>query len=104
MMKILDIVTISKYKNILVKGYVPSWSEEIFLITKVKNTVPWTYDISDLIREEIVGAFYERKFKKVNQEEVRVEKVIKREGDKLCIKWKGYDDSFKSWIDKKEVA
>ena len=51
---------ISKYKNIFTKGYTLNWSEEVFLIKKVKNTVLWTYVISDLSREEIVGAFYEK--------------------------------------------
>ena len=53
-----DIARISKYKNIFVKDYVPNWSEEVFVITKVKNTVPWTYIISDLKGKEIVGTFY----------------------------------------------
>ena len=52
-----DIARISKYKNIFVKDYVPNWSEEVFVITKVKNTVPWTYIISDLKGKEIVGTF-----------------------------------------------
>ena len=56
--KIGDIVRISKYKNIFAKGYTPNWSEEVFVIKKVKNTVPWTYIISDLKGEEIVGTFY----------------------------------------------
>ena len=43
-----DIVRISKFKNIFEKGYVSNWSEEVFAIKKVKNTVPWTYVISDL--------------------------------------------------------
>ena len=50
---------ISKYKNIFAKGYVPNWLEEIFVNKKVKNTVPWTYDINDLNNEEIIGSFYE---------------------------------------------
>ena len=58
--KIGDIVRISKHKNIFVKGYVPNWSEELFVIKEVKNTVPWTYVISDLNREKIVGTFYEK--------------------------------------------
>ena len=48
-------VKISKYKNIFAKGYVPNWYDEVFLIKKVKNTVPWTYNINDFNREEIVG-------------------------------------------------
>ena len=102
--KIGDIVRISKYKNIFAKGYVPNWSEEVFVIKKVKNTVPWTYVISDLKGEEIVGSFNEKKLQKTNQKEFRFEKVIKRKGDKLYAKWKGYDISFNSWIDKKDIV
>ena len=58
--KIGDIVRISKYKNIFSKGYVPNWSEEVFVIEKVENTVLWTYVISDLNGKEIVGTFYEK--------------------------------------------
>ena len=79
--KIGDIVRISKYKNTFAKGYVANWSEEIFVIKKVKSTVPWTSVISDLTGEEIVGIFYEKELQKTNQKEFRVEKVIKRKGD-----------------------
>ena len=58
--KVGDHVRISKYKNIFAKGYTPNWSEEIFVIKKVKNTVPWTYVINDLNGEEIIGTFYEK--------------------------------------------
>ena len=60
--------------------------------------------ISDLMGEEIVGTFYEKELQKTNQKEFRVEKVIKRKGDKLYIKWKGYNSSFNCWIDKKDVV
>ena len=99
-----DHVRISKYKNIFAKGYVPNWSEEVFLISKIKKTVPWTYVISDLNGEEIVGTFYENELQKINQEEFRIEKVIKRKGNKLYVKWKGYDNSFNSCIDKKGIV
>ena len=56
--KIGDIVRISKHKNIFANGYDPNWSEEVFVIKKFKNTVPWTYVISDLKGREIVGTFY----------------------------------------------
>ena len=55
--KIGDHVRISKYKNILAEGYTPIWSEEVFITSKIKNTVPWTYVISDLNGEKIVGTF-----------------------------------------------
>ena len=50
-----------------------------------------------------MGTFYEKKLQKMNQEELRIEKVIKRKGDKMYVKWKGYDNSFNSWIDKKDL-
>ena len=65
--KVGDTVRIWKYKNIFAKGYVPNWFEEVFIIKKVKNTVPWTYVISDLKGEEIVGRFYEKELQKENQ-------------------------------------
>ena len=98
-----DRVRISKYKNIFAKGYTPNWSEEVFVIKKVKNTVSLTYVINDLNGEEITGKFYEKELQKTNQEEFRITKVIKRKGDKIYVKWKGYDNSFNSWIDKKDL-
>ena len=84
--KIGDHVRISKYKNIFAKGYTPNWSEEVFVIKKVKNTVPWTYVINDLNGGEIIGTFYEKELQKTNQQKFRIEKVIKRKGDKLYVK------------------
>ena len=99
--KVGDHVRISKYKDIFAKGFVPNWSEEVFIVNKIKNTVPWTYTISDLNGEKVIGTFYEKELQKTNQKEFRIEKVLKRKGDKLYIKWKGYDKRFNSWIDKK---
>ena len=77
--KVGDHVKISKYKNIFAKGYTPSWSEDVFVWTNVTNvTVPWTYVINDLNGEEIIGTFYEKELQKTNQQEFRIEKVIKR--------------------------
>ena len=102
--KVGDHVRISKYKNIFAKGYAPIWSEEVFVASKIKNTVPWTYVASDLNGEEITGSFYEKELQKTSQEEFRIEKVLKRKGDKLLyVKWKGYDNRFNSWIDKKDL-
>ena len=58
--KIGDHVRISKYENIFAKEYISNWSEEVFEVKKVKNTVPWTYIISDLNNKEIIGSFYEK--------------------------------------------
>ena len=79
--KVGDRVRIPKYKNIFAKGYTPNWSEEIFDIKNVKNTVPCTYVINDLNGEEITGTFYEKELQKTSQEEFRIEKVIKRKSD-----------------------
>ena len=89
------------YKNVFAEDYTPNWSEEIFVIKKIKNTVPWTYVINDLNGEEITGTFYGKVLQKIDQQEFRIEKEIKKKGDKLYVKWKGYDNSFNSWIDKK---
>ena len=83
-----DHARISKYKNIFAKGYASNWSEEIFIVKKIKNTVPWTYVISDLNGEEIVGSFYEKEQQKTNQKEFKIEIVIRRKGNKLYVKWK----------------
>ena len=74
------------------------------VIKEIKNTVPWTYATNDLNGEEIIGTFNEKELQKIDQEEFRIDKVIKRKGDKLYVKWKGYDSSFNSWIDKKELV
>ena len=103
-LKVGDHVRISKHKNIFAKGYAPNWSEEVFVINKIKNTVPWTYAISDLNGEEITGSFYEKELQKTNQKEFRIEKILKRKGDKLYVKWKGYNNSFNSWIVKKDIV
>ena len=86
--KVHDCVKISKYKNIFAKGYTPNWSEEVFVIKKVKNTVPWTYVINDLNGEEITGKFYEKELQKTNQEEFRIEKVIKKKVIKYTLNGK----------------
>ena len=58
--KVGDYIRASKYKNIFAKGCTPNWSEEVFVFNKIKNTIPWTYAISDLNDEEITGSFYEK--------------------------------------------
>ena len=103
-LKIGDIVRISKYESIFAKGYVPNWSEKVFLIKKVKNTVLYTYIISDLSEVEIGGTFCGKELQKTNQKEFRVEKLIRKKSDKLYVKWKGYNISCNSSIDKKDIV
>ena len=102
--KVGDHVRISKYKNIFAKGYTPNWSEEIFVIKGIENTVSWAYVINALNGEEIMGTFYEKELQKIDQQEFRIEKVIKKKGNKRYVKWKRYDNSFNSWNDKKDLV
>ena len=74
------------------------------MIKEIENAVPWTYVINDLSGEEIIGTFYEKELQKIDQQEFRIEKVIRKKDDKLYVKWKGYDSSFNSWIDKKDFV
>ena len=67
-LKVGDHVRISTYKYIFAKGYTPNWSEEVFVIKRVKNIVPWTYVINDLNGDEIIGRFYEKELQKTNQQ------------------------------------
>ena len=92
--KVGDHVRISKFKNVFAKGCI---------VKQIKNTVPRIYVISDLNGEEIVVSFYEKELQKTNQKKIRIDKVIKRKRNKLNVKWKGYNDSFNSWIDKKHL-
>ena len=93
----------SKNKNIFAKGYGPYWSGDVFVIKEVKNTDPSTYVITDL-NEKIIGTFQEKELQKTNQQGFRIGKVIKGKGNKLYVKWKGYYNSFNSWIDKNDLV
>ena len=62
--KVGDRVRISKFKNIFAKGYTPNWSTEIFIVNKINDTVPYTYNLKDLNDEEIIGSFYDRELQK----------------------------------------
>ena len=97
----------SEFKNL--KIFLPRAIHQIgvkksLLLKKIKNTVLWTYNISDLNDEEILGSFYEKELQKTDQKEFRIEKVIKKKGDKLLVKWKGYDNSFNISIDQKDLV
>ena len=73
------------------------------MIKKVKNTGPWTYVTNDLNGEEIIGTFYKKELQKINQQEFRIENVIKKKGDKSYVKWKGYGNSLIAGLIKKDL-
>ena len=101
--KIGDKVRISKKKKTFEKGYTPRWTEEIFTISKIQYTNPITYKITDYNGAEIQGTFYEQELQKTNQDVFRIEKIVKKKGNKYLVKWLGYNDSFNSWLDSKDL-
>ena len=86
------------------KGYTQRWTEEVFKISNIQLTIPVTYKISDYNGEEIQGSFYEQEHQKKSQGTFRIEKVLKRHGNKSLVKWMGYPKSFNSWIDTKTIV
>ena len=87
----------------LLKDTLKIGQKKFLLFVKIKNTVLSTYVISDLNGEPITRSFYEKELGKTSQEKLRIEKVLKRKGNKLYVKWKGYDSRFNSWIVKKDL-
>ena len=85
------------------KGYTQRWTEEVFTISKIQLTIPVTYKITGYNGEETQGSFYEQELQKTYQCAFRIEKVLKRQGDKSLVKWMGYPKSFSSWIDTKAI-
>ncbi|CAK1603235.1 unnamed protein product [Parnassius mnemosyne] len=100
-----DYVCISKYKGDFYKGYTPNWSTEIFRIVKVNRTNSQTYQIEDKRNQKIVGSFYGYELQKTKFPDLYlIEKVIKRKGNKLLVKWLGLSDEENSWVDKSELV
>jgi hypothetical protein len=96
-------VRISGTKRAFAKGYRDKWSEEVFKVTKIYNTIPLTYGLSDYLGEAIKGKFYSQELQKVTKEVFRIDKVLKtrrRAGKtEYYVKWLGYPDKFNSWTD-----
>ena len=98
-----DKVRILKKKGLFEKGFIPNWTEEVFTVSKIQRTNPVTYKITDYNDEEVQGTFYEQEFQKTSQEVYRVEKIVKKAKTKSLVKWKGYPESFNSWVDNKDL-
>lgn len=99
-----DYVRISKYKGTFEKGYTPNWSTEIFKINKVNSTNPTTYLLIDARNRPILGSFYTEELQKTKHPDIYlVERVIKKKGNKILVKWLGLPPEENSWIDKSKV-
>jgi hypothetical protein len=102
--KINDSVRISRYKTTFRKGYLPNWTNEIFTIHTINPSRPPTYLLKDIKGEVVKGSFYEHELMKTKHATVYlVEKVLRRKGDKVYVKWAGFDSTHNSWIDKKDI-
>lgn len=100
-----DVVRISKQKAVFEKGYTPSWSTELFKIRSVKITDPTTYLLEDMQGDPISGAFYTEELQRTKHSDVYlVEKVLKRSGNKVYVKWLGFPDSHNSWIENMDMV
>lgn len=103
--KLGDYVRISKHRSVFSKGYTTNWSNEIFKISSVKLTNPRTFILEDEGKREIKGGFYEQELQKAKHPDIYlVEKVLRRKGNKVLVKWMGFDKSHNSWISKTNIA
>ena len=103
----LKLVILLEYQNMKIffqKVTLQIDLKKFLWLKKVKNTVPWTDVINDLHGEEIVGTFCKNKLQKTKQKGFRIEKLVKRKGDKLYVKLKWYNSLFNSWIGKKDIV
>jgi len=106
--KVNDLVRISKARRTFKKGYLPNWTEEIFTIAFRENKSRPVYILKDYNNELIEGKFYEEELQHVElPKEFRIEKIIKRKKQRnknlYFVKWKGYNDSFNSWVSEQDL-
>ena len=100
-----DLVRIIKQRLAFARGYLPNWSEEIFIVYNRKNFKEPFYYLRDFGGEDIEGGFYEKELQLVqNSDEYRIEKVLRRKrvnGKQLhLVQWKGWPSKFNSWVEK----
>lgn len=102
--KVDDVVRISKNKRVFTKGYLPNWTNEVFKIYAVKPTTPVTYILQDSSGEILKGGFYGEELSESKTGDVYlVEKIVKRKGDKVLVKWANFDKRMNSWIPAKDL-
>jgi len=99
-----DKVRISTNKGVFTKGYLPNWSTEIFTIVKINKTIPPTYQLHDYNDDPIAGCFYNEEISKTNYpNDYLIEKIVRKRGNQIYVKWVGFDDSHNSWVNKNDI-
>ena len=105
--KVGDKVRISRVKGLFEKGYLPNWSEALYIVDTVKKTNPYTYTVRDMNGEEVLGSFYTEELQKSTQEVFRIEKIIRKKKingiEHGLVKWLGYNDKFNEWKPMSEI-
>ncbi|KAG5895681.1 hypothetical protein JTB14_027004 [Gonioctena quinquepunctata] len=103
--RVNDIVRISKYKNLFEKGYEANFTTELFKVVKVNSTYPPTYILEDMDKNPIQGSFYEAELQKTQNPDVYlVEKMLKRKGRNVFVKWLGFSNEHNSWVSKNAIV
>ena len=103
--KVGDRVRLNKIHRTFAKGYLPGWTEEVFVVHRVVPGPVPTYKIREWDDTPVQGTFYEEDLQKVHVSDVfRIEKVLKRQKDRLLVNWKGWPDKYNSWIASQDVT
>jgi hypothetical protein len=103
--KVGDWIRLSKHKHVLQKGYKQNWTDEQFKVVGVRVTLPRMYNIEDYKGNPIAGGVYEFEMQKVTNPGIYLpEKILKRTGNKLYVKWKGFDSTHNTWINKTDLV
>ena len=105
--KIGDKVRVSLLKNTFEKGYTSNWSEQIYVIYDIKSSNVHYYYLKDLNGEKLDGTFYQEELLKTNINDndfYVIEKIIKKVGNKYLVKWRGYDDTFNSYVNENDIV
>ncbi|KAJ8910536.1 hypothetical protein NQ315_013499 [Exocentrus adspersus] len=95
---------VSKYKGVFSRGFTPNWSNELFKIAKANITNPATYLLEDMEAKPILGCFYEYELQKTKYPDVYlIEKILRRSGNRVYVRWLGLPDSHNSWVNKADI-
>ena len=101
-----DSVRISKARRAFTKGYKPRWTEEVFTVERVQRTSPVTFVLKDFAGDTIRGSFYRQELQKIDKTDgvYRIEKILKKDKNRVFVKWSGYPEKFNSWVMKKHLV